>query len=49
MFNTIFDNFTVDGINYYKSGNTFYADNTTVREQITLKQYKNAMIQSLAS
>lgn len=46
---TIFDQFSIDGVDYYKQNNKFYADNMTIRETITLKQYKLAMMQYLAS
>jgi len=44
---TIFDKFTLDGIYYHKSGNIYYADNMTIREKISLKEYKQAMMDKL--
>lgn len=44
---TIFDNFELEGVSYYKKGNEFYADNMTIREKITLKEYKSKMMDKL--
>ena len=43
----MFDQFTVDGLDYYRYKGYYYVDNLTIRERITLKEFKTAMIQYL--
>jgi lysozyme family protein len=44
---TIFDGFNLDGISYYYSRGKYYADNMTVREVISEKEYKDALMSKL--
>ena len=44
---TMFDLFILDGIYYFKEKNKFYADNGTIKEEITLKEYRWHMTEYL--
>ena len=44
---TMFEYFSVNGIDYYRLNGKYYADNFTIREVITFNQYKNAMMDYL--
>jgi hypothetical protein len=43
---TIFEYFTLDGMSYYydKYDNHYYIDNSTIRERITLREFKDSMM-----
>lgn len=43
----MFNNFTIDGIDYYRYEGKFYADNTVIREVISEKEYRNKMMDYL--
>lgn len=47
MENTMFSFFCVHDVEYYLSGGKYYADNGTIRETITLKAYRKAMVEYL--
>ncbi len=43
----MFDQFTVDGLDYYRYKGHYYVDNSTIRERITLKEFRDAIMQYL--
>lgn len=45
----MFNNFSLDGIDYYFFKGKYYADNMTVRREISLKEYKSKMTDFLIS
>ena len=44
---TIFDGFTLDGVDYYFYKGKYYADDVTVRIVISEKEYKDALMSKL--
>lgn len=46
---TIFEGFTLDGIEYYFFKGNYYADNMTIREVISEKEYRDALISKQSS
>ena len=40
---TIFDGFNLDGISYYFFRGKYYADDMTIREVISEKEYRDAL------
>lgn len=44
---TVLEGFTLDGIDYYFFKGGYYADNMTIREVISEKEYKNALMSKL--
>jgi hypothetical protein len=44
---TIFDGFTLDGIDYYRYKGKYYADNMTIRKVISIDEYRSAMLSHL--
>ena len=47
MEKTIFDGFFLNGTEYYFYKGKYYVDNGTVRETITLKAYRKAVVEYL--
>ena len=43
----MFNQFTVDGLDYYRFKGHYYVDNFTIAERITLKEFRTAMMQYL--
>ena len=43
----MFSFFCVNDIEYYRSSGKYYADNGTIREKITLQEYRKAMTKYL--
>ena len=43
----IFEFFTLDGIEYYFFEGKYYADNMTIREVISEKEYRDALMSKL--
>lgn len=44
---TIFESFDLDGISYYYFKGKYYVDNMTIREVISEKEYKDALMSKL--
>ena len=44
---TVFENFDLDGISYYYFNGNYYADDMTIREVISEKEYKDALMSKL--
>lgn len=44
---TIFEGFDLDGISYYYSRGKYYADNMTIRQVISEKEYRDALMSKL--
>ena len=44
---TMFERFILNGTEYYYHNGTCYCDNGTVRQELTVKEYKDAMMDYL--
>ena len=42
---SMFEHFVLNGIDYYCLKGKYYCDNMTIRQEISLKEYRNALME----